>query len=75
MPKHNCHGGRFLNVICTLDMIDIDRQLIRSFWSHKIAKKKITVFYLLEIIVTKYFYFRISSKSNVLFSTLYSTDL
>ena len=24
---------------CTLDMIDIDTQLIRSFLSHKIAKK------------------------------------
>ena len=22
---------------CTVDMIDIDRQLIRSLWSHKIA--------------------------------------
>ena len=22
---------------CRLDMIDIDKQLIRSFWSHKIA--------------------------------------
>ena len=27
--------------ICTLDMINIDRQLILSFWSHKIHKKMI----------------------------------
>ena len=26
---------------CTVDMVDIDRQLITSFWSHKIALKRI----------------------------------
>ena len=28
---------------CTLDMIDIDRQLIRSFLSQKIAKKDLYI--------------------------------
>ena len=26
--------------VCALDMIDIDRQLITSFWSHEISLKK-----------------------------------
>ena len=34
---------------CLIDMIDIDRQLIPRFWSHKIAQKRIYkyIFFLL----------------------------
>ena len=38
----------------TVHMIDIDRKLIRSFWSHKIAKKKDleTYFFLLKKVIS-----------------------